>query len=325
MCRSQCRLRTHGPDRPALVAGLDKCWLPWIVAIVLSVTTCSASPQSFQPTAVVGGKVIQDILEQCKRDGAQDGDECRLAAYGAATTVYVEGVDKLNRKAWGGTGSIVCQDVVLVAAHAVRPALGVGDGFRYGIELSVDIDRNPFAAGSGGYSVRVQKVVVHGRYVDEGVASSSSDLALIKLREPIRAPYRPADFIRTDSTRLVDGVPIAIIGFGESETSEPAPYRRRLKTLRPLDPAVQAGSTSGYNQKNINVSGGGCNGDSGGPGVVISDVIEQVGVTIEGDGRACERITSFARVKENRPELCRMFDRLGASCRNPFCDALPGR
>ena len=157
-----------------------------LLAIALLVRPTCAPAQGLVDIGVVGGQRVSDALQACRAHGNLSSEECRLAIHAATTTVYVQGVDKLNGRVGSGSGSLVCPEVVLVAAHTAKPALAFGDGFRFGASLTATFASDPFAPAPAGGQIAIRKVAVRDRYVDAPITSSTAKGQVDRIRSAIR-------------------------------------------------------------------------------------------------------------------------------------------
>jgi secreted trypsin-like serine protease len=201
------------------------------------------------------------------------------------------------------TGSLISEDVVLTAGHCTQE-----NPKQIFVYFSKDVpkDLNEFLKGL------LDNPLVHE--VIGGVTAPAwaklndkklknwGDIALLKFQGKAPADYTPANLI-TKETKLVDGMPITLAGFGLTQPLVDQFHQVEATELRKVTVSIQQAK---YSRTEIMLATGqgkgSCHGDSGGPGFVtaggenvIAGITSRADIDTDPKG-ACTGLTVYTAV-----------------------------
>jgi V8-like Glu-specific endopeptidase len=208
------------------------------------------------------------------------------------------------------TGTLISPRVVLTAAHCV---VNEGGG---GYPSEVVFGSNM----SYGSSIPVKTYKAHPSYGNGSAGYPFHDIGVVVLSSPSSVTPIP---YRTGSMTGMNGTPIAFVGFGETDAGNSDSVGIKYKVSTTISAIEVQGIwnyTSQYNTKNT------CSGDSGGPGLITADGVEQVvSVTSSGD-QYCSQTGWSTRVDTNAEWVAQMVAQYDsgvapAQCGNGTCES----
>jgi len=229
------------------------------------------------------GSVFRLVLLATTLAGA--GPACAMMGGAAAPSEMAEQVAMIvSTRGASCTGTVLAPDLLLTAAHCVAPKAD------YAVAV---LGKGPPQL------IPALRVVVHPRFDGDQFQTRrpTPDLALVKLSEPLPAPFEPAQLTATDGLPA-RGAVFTLAGFGV--TADGA--AKTAGTLRVVRlPSI--GTTGGIMVRLSPSEGtaGACTGDSGGPAFQDGALAGVIGwATGPGGTRGCGGVTGVTLVSLHR-------------------------
>lgn len=206
----------------------------------------------------------------------------------------------LQTQAGSCTGSLVAPNVVLTAAHCVRPAIDAGS--HAGVVI--------FGAGRDEVlaEVQTQQLVAH-RYFVEG-AFRVFDIALVRLAGSAPAEVAPIEFNVEPLPPSLVGTLVRTVGFGLTDPQAQGSSGTKRQVQLPVDGLTAEHVVLGDDLRNT------CSGDSGGPTLHrFPDNVERV-IAVTSYGQAdCGGESRMARTDAHRAFLLEVLDAWTGPCK----------
>lgn len=192
------------------------------------------------------------------------------------------------------TGTVIARDLVLTAAHCVGPKSN------YAVVIP---------GGGAPRLIQITRIALHPRFDPKQFESRrpSSDMAIVKLAEPLPANYRVAK-LSARAGFPPHGEIFTLAGFGFARDGDP----RSAGTLRSIslpnigstgDSMIRVSARSG-------IVAGACIGDSGGPAYSGDEVAGVIGWTSIPAGKNCGFTTGVTLVGMQREWIDRAAESL---------------
>ncbi|KAL5273758.1 hypothetical protein ACFFRR_000481 [Megaselia abdita] len=173
-------------------------------------------------------------------------------------------------------GSIIAENFILTAAHCLA---GFGDDFS-----KISVLAGTTKRSSGGTRHYIDKTKSHEKFLN----LVSNDIAVIKLKTPIRLDNKTRGAIEIEGDQDIDGeIPVILTGWGFSTPIRIGVLPQTLQVLNYTTISNQKCKEEGFNVSEREVCAskgflkGACAGDSGGP-LVTADRSQQIGVVSYG-------------------------------------------
>jgi Trypsin len=195
------------------------------------------------------------------------------------------------------SGAVIARDLLLTAAHCVRPRADYAVVIYEGAEPRI---------------VPIVRIVLHPKYDARQFITlkPSPDLAIFKVSQPLPARFRPAR-LASERTLPKPGDTFTLVGYGASaDGDEKSAGRVRAVTL-PV-----AGITGGIMVRFAAGNGraaGACDGDSGGPAFRGDELAAVIGWINTPRGRNCGSVTGATLVALQREWIVATARALGAA------------
>jgi uncharacterized protein (TIGR03382 family) len=191
------------------------------------------------------------------------------------------------------TGTLISPKVVVTAAHCMEQS--TPQEFVFGSSIN------------SGTLVPIQYYEQHPQYTTNSYGISQHDIAVAVLLT--KSSVTPMAY-RTATMNGTAGQSITFVGFGENHTG----YKYKVTTT------VGSVESQGFwNYANSSNPKNTCVGDSGGPGIVVADGVEQVAGIVSAGDENCNKDGWNTRVDVNASWLAQMIAKYDPTATGPVC------